>query len=218
MTTKTPPERLRRSAGLFWLLVAAAVASCGCTAPPLAQTARPAPRERVPIALRRVAIVEFRDRSPYSGTAEMFSNLLKQELADQTVGADFTVIPRSALPDMEDPFDGGKIPLQVLVRVRKAYLADGLIVGCVDDHNPYFKPFVNLSLKVVDTASGATRCELSQGWDAARQDVYSRIEQYYRRNYGRDDCRFGPELFVISPRHFLKFVADQVAEEVIVAL
>ena len=54
--------------------------------------------------------------------------------------------------------------------------------------------------------------ELTQRWHAGEGHVRKQIDDYYRRNYGKDDCRMGPELFVTSPHYFLRFVSDQVAE------
>ncbi|GAG22479.1 unnamed protein product, partial [marine sediment metagenome] len=70
------------------------------------------------------------------------------------------------------------------------------------------------SLKVLDTATGEILYEMSEGWDTARRQARDEIDSYYRRNYGKDDCRFGPNLFVIAPRYFLRFVADRVADKV----
>jgi hypothetical protein len=176
------------------------------------------PAQPVAIGFRRVAIVEFFNRTAYEEPARQFAAALREKLAERTLSTDVVLIPRSALPSMGDPFVAGRLPLEVLVQVRNKYLADAVIIGSVDQHNPYWKPSVHITLKVIDTATARFPFELSEGWDAGEARVRDEIEDYYRRNYGEDDCRFGPELFVLSPRYFLRFVADRTAERLTAAL
>ena len=78
-----------------------------------------------------------------------------------------------------------------LVRVRRDYLADAVIVGSLDGINPYRPPSIHLSMKLVETASGTVPFEVSDGWDAADSQVRNDIHAYYERNIGKDDCRLG---------------------------
>ena len=171
-----------------------------------------------PVAFRRVALVEFYDRSQYSGTAQRFARLLRDELAELVAPTDVIVIERSPLPSLEDPFAVGRIPLKALVRASKYHMADAVVIGSIDHHNPYWKPSLYVSLKVIETASATVPYEFSEGWDAKFKNVRRDIDSYYKKNYGRDDCRFGSDLFVISPRYFLKFVANRVAEKLRAAI
>ena len=104
----------------------------------------------------------------------------------------------------------GRISVDSLVRVRRDYLADAVIVGSVDGINPYRPPSIHLSLKHVETARGTVPFEVSDGWDAADNRVRTDIQTYYQRNIGKDDCRLGPDIFLIAPRYYMRFVADQV--------
>ncbi|MHC4789751.1 MAG: hypothetical protein ACYS8K_11220 [Planctomycetota bacterium] len=194
------------------LLVGALAAGCG------AFERRPQEPQRTSIVYKRVAIVGFYDRTPYTHTAERFTEHLRARLAERTTSTDVIVVPREALPALGDPFLGGRISLDVLVELRTRYLADAVVIGSVDGHDPYWQPSVHITLKVIDTASGAFPHELSEGWDAREEGVRHQIDDYWRRNRGKDDCRFGPELFVTSPSYFLKFVADQVAQRLTAAL
>ncbi|MCK4376177.1 MAG: hypothetical protein KAX19_12635 [Candidatus Brocadiae bacterium] len=194
-------------------LVGLVFAGCGALRPAPTQ-----PPSKVAIGFGRVAIVEFYNRTPYSRPAQQFTELLREKLTEWTVSTDVIVIPRDALPALGDPLVCGRIPLNVLVEIRERHLADAVIIGSVDDHNPYWKPSVHVTLKVIDTASAEFPYELSDGWEAGCREVRDEIDSYYRRNYGKDDCRFGPELFVTSPSYFLRFVADRVAQRLTAAL
>ena len=174
----------------------------------------PATLERKVPRYARVALVEFFDRSRYPGTAEQFTGALREQLSNITASTDFVVIGRSALPGFEDPFTGGKLPVASLAQARRDYHADAVIIGAIEDHNPYYKPSVAVSIKLIDTAQGAVICEFSETRNANTRRVSDDIGIYYRENFGRDDCRFGPDVFLISPRYFLKYAARRAAERV----
>jgi len=191
---------------LLSALLCVLVAGCTTPPPPRAQAAA------IPYA--RVAVVEFDNRSPYREAAAQFTEALRDKLAERTTGTDVIVVPRAAVFGEEDPFVSGRISVDSLLRVRRDYLADALVVGSVDEHSPYRPPSIHLSLKLVETARGTVPFEISGGWDASDLHVRRDIADYYRSHLGSDDCRFGPDIFLISPRYYMRFVADQVAESI----
>lgn len=196
----------------------ACLLASGCEA--LQEATLPPPEPPLPkhqIGYGRLGVVEFYNRTPYEQPAQ-FAAQLREKLAHWTTSTDVVLIPQSDLPGLEDPFRGGRIPLSALVAARERYLVDAVVIGSVDEHSPYWKPTVHVSLKVVDTATAAIPFALSDGWDANRQADREQIDIYYRRNRDCDDCRFGPELFVTSPSYFLRFVADSVAQRIATAL
>lgn len=198
------------------LAMAALMCTCvGCRG--FARAAPPQP-EKKDIGLRRVAIVEFFDKSRYSGTAEQFTQALRDKLAERVTATDVIVVPQSMVAAASDPFAEGTIAIEALVKARSDYMADALIIGSVDAHHPYYPPSVHVSLKVIDTATAEVLFEVAEGWNAGHEYVCRAIDAYYRRNIGSDDCRFGPDLFLVSPRYFLKFVAATVAERLTDAL
>jgi hypothetical protein len=206
-----------RAIALAGLVLTAALLA-GCHIPEPVAAAVPKPVPRVALRFKRVAIVEFYNRTPYTEPALQFTDALREKLAARAASTDVIVIPRSALPALGDPFAAGRIPLEVLVSIRERFLADAVIIGSIDQHNPYWKPSVHFTLKVIDTATAQFPYELSGEWDAAEERVRNEIDRYYSTNYGSDDCRFGPDLFVTSPSYFLKFVADRAAEKLAAAL
>jgi hypothetical protein len=174
----------------------------------------PKPLPRLTIGFGRVAVVEFYNRTAYPHSAMQFTEQLREKLAEWTVAADVVIVPQSELPDMGDPFMGGRVPLDTIVEVRRKYRADAVVIGSLDSHNPYWKPSVHVSVKMIDTSTATVPFELSESWDATQGQVERDIADYYERNRGRDDCRFGPNLFVTSPSYFMRFVADRIAERI----
>jgi len=193
------------------LLILGIMASCKTIEPIAFAPSPPPPRPKQTIPFRRVALIEFYDHAKHNQAAKEFTALLRQELAEITVSSDFIVVEAGELPSLRNPFTRGSISVKSLVEIRKRYKADAVIVGSVDEYNPYWKPSVHLALKVINTADASVPCEISEGWDARREQVRRDMETYFRREYGGDDCRFGPDLIVASPASFLRFVANEVA-------
>jgi len=167
---------------------------------------------------RRVVLVEFFDRSRYTGTGRTFTDQLRDQLAELSPDTDFVVVPQEAIRSLEDPFETGKIGLQVLVAARKSHRADAIILGRVEGHRPYRPPSVHVSIKVVDTARAVVLYEASAGWDARSRAVQRDIQSYYREYAGTDRVRFGPNIFTISPRYFLQYAANRAARRMAEAL
>jgi hypothetical protein len=71
---------------------------------------------------------------------------------------------------------------------------------------------------VVETAEGSVLCDFSQTWDANTLRGDRDIEAYYKQNLGCDDCRFGPDIVLISPRYFMKYAARRAAEKIVAGM
>jgi hypothetical protein len=118
------------------------------------------------------------------------------------------------LPQSGDPFVSGQMPLEVLVAARRRHQAGVVVVGSLGAVHPYRPLSVTISLKAVDTSGGQVLAALTDEWNAGDRSVRADVESYYLANQEREECRFGPELFLNSPRYFLRFVADQAAERI----
>jgi hypothetical protein len=182
--------------------------SAGCMVPPPPKPIAPQPRVALPYA--RVAVVEFADHSPYPGMAEQFTQALREKLVERTDCTDVIVVPREAVVGDDDPFESGRLAVEALTRVRRDYLADAVIIGCLDGIDFNRPPSLQVSLKMVETARGTVAYEVSDVWNAAESRVRRDIQDYYQRHIGQDDCRFGPDMFLDSPRYYMRFVADQI--------
>lgn len=193
------------------IAVLASVLLAGCsTAPP-----RP-----VRIGPGRVCIIRMRDDSRHPGTGSQIADLLAGELSRLTTATEVVVAGAAVLQgDGEtESFLRGRVPLDALVEARRRYGADAVLVGCVRRFHPYWKPSIGLQLKLIDTANGRVQWRLSCEWNAGNPAVQDEIERYCKANRGRDECRFGPDLFVVSPRYFLLFVANSAVRDMVRSL
>ncbi len=213
MRTQTPWARLLCGA----LAVVFAVALSGCEVPYVDQPAkRSGPSGEVPY--RRIVIAGFFDKTARPETAAEFSAALREKLTERTSNTDVVIVPQSAFPALTDPFVTGTLPVEVLVQARQEFLANLLVVGSVDAHSPYVPLSIHLSVKAIDTGTGQVPFELSTGWNAGDRPVKNAIAAFYQRNIGSDDCRFGPDVFQVSPSYFMRFVAAELADRMTVSM
>jgi len=211
------PSAMRKPAryGVGGALVACLLWA-GCVAPDTG------PLERGgTLPFRRVAVVEFADHSGYSLYGPILSRALREGLARGTAGANIVYVPLTEAPDLAGAITGGTIPFDSLMLLRRKYRADAMVLGVLDDLNPYGELSVHVTLKVIDTGSGRVApYSLSRSWDTASASVRRDIDRYYQENRGRSEdwFRLGPNLFRRSPRHFLGYVADRIADDMVARL
>ena len=169
------------------------------------------------IGLHRVCVVEPSNDTRYPQAASRFADCVASELSRLTRGTNVVVISRGRLPGLQEKnaMRQGAIPLETLVEARRRFRADALLVGSIDRYNPYWKPSVGVKLKLIDTAEGGTLWQLAREWDAGSPHGKGQIEDYYEDNRERGECRFGPDIFMVSPRHFLLFVANCIARDML---
>lgn len=164
---------------------------------------------------QRVVLVEFYNRTTYRDVGRHVTNALRQALAEKTEGTDFIVVPLQSLPQLGDPFQGGRISLKALVTAREDYMADALVVGSVERYNPYQDLSVHLNVKLISTGRATVLAQFADTWATDSEATRRGIKEYYECHRTAPQGRFGPDLFLVSPRHFLQFVADHTAEKVL---
>lgn len=165
----------------------------------------------------RMSVIEFNDRTNHRGVGERFSRLLTQEISWMTEGMDAVMIPAVSMPELRgrDPVAEGRLPLSVITRLRRDHAADIIIIGAVDNMHPYWKPRVSVSMIAIDARDGEIIFRMTEHWDAGAPWVRKEINRYYKANRERDECRFGPDLFTLSPNYFLLFTANNAARRML---
>jgi hypothetical protein len=157
-------------------------------------------------------MVEFADHPPYSGTGARFSRLLKEKMSGSTDGIDTVIVrPGEVGINRSDRMLGrGRISLKTLELARQRFGGGSIMIGEITDYDPYSGPSVGVQFKIFSTSDASLLTSVSDRWNAASPEVLKAVRRFYRRNRGRDECRFGPNMFLTSPRYFLVFVADRI--------
>ena len=163
----------------------------------------------------RMVIVEFADHPPYSGTGMRFSRVLKEKISESTDQTDVVIVDPGdiAMRRSDRTLQRGRIALKTLEITRRRFGGDTLLIGEITHYDPYSGPSVGIHLKAFSTANAEMLESLSERWNSASPALRKPIRRYYQRNRARDECRFGPNMFLTSPRYFLLFVADQIVRD-----
>lgn len=105
----------------------------------------------------------------------------------------------------------GQYDEQALAAVRDHFRVEGVIFVNVTDYYPYWPPRMAATLNLVETTQGETIAAVDGNWDAANDDVRQIAHRYAPRVTASHTLN-DPDLLLVSPDYFGKFVANQLAE------
>jgi hypothetical protein len=164
----------------------------------------------------RIAVAPMYNRSEHTQAGPRLSRSLTRKLSTAFPNSDVILLSAENMREMHghDPLAEGTLPLKALTHCRQQYSADAVVIGAITNYHPYWNMSLGVRLKVIDTGNATVIARLSRQWDAGSPRVQKEIQQYYRQNRNSNDCRFGPDLFTVSPRYFMLFVAHSMAREI----
>ena len=102
--------------------------------------------------------------------------------------------------------------LQQLHAMRQTLYCNAVLVGTITSYQPYPYMSIGLRLKLVDLADGRLLWAIEQIWDTADKETEKRIGKYFRAQMRSGHAPVPEQLVAVSPIHFMKFVAYEVAE------
>ena len=107
----------------------------------------------------------------------------------------------------------GQYSEQGLIAVRDFYRVDSVLFIKQADYYPYTPPRMAVSANLVDAETGETVAAVDGSWDADDQRVAELMHQYARDTVLAKRLN-NPEFVAISPTHFGKFVAHELADSI----
>ncbi len=167
---------------------------------------------------RRVTVLEFYYDAPHEDFGVGFGKLLADRLSTYTDNVDVnTVAPTEVRMKSGRPLDRGSVPVGFLTEMRRTFQSDAVILGRIDSFNPYyFDLSIGVSAKAVDTDDGSVIFSISRTWNAGELKRMGDMKSYYTESYGPDDIQYyGPDLMVISPSFFSRYIADRLARKIL---
>jgi hypothetical protein len=181
-----------------------------------ARSHRPPPPEvGLPVVYERIAVIEFEENTAYTGAGEKFSQALREKLARWTQETDVVHVPADRAPGMAGALRAGAIPVEALEDIRRRFRADAVVLGAVDDEDPYAPGLsIHVTVKMLDRSHGRLVYEISRGWDTSSSSVLQDIQAYYEANRDTREASGGPHLFRIAPRYLRRYVADRIARDI----
>jgi len=96
--------------------------------------------------------------------------------------------------------------------LRKAYRCDAILLGTIQEFQPYPRMRMSMRLQLLDLRKGKLLWGIDHVWDTTDQATEYRIRSYFS---GHETNQFAPiewHLATVSPRAFEKFVAYEIAQ------
>ncbi len=102
--------------------------------------------------------------------------------------------------------------LRQIHAMRQTLNCNAVLVGTITSYQPYPHMSIGLRLRLVDLADGQLLWAMEQIWDTADKATEKRIGRYFHAQIRSAQAPVPEQLVAVSPIHFLKFVAYEVAE------
>jgi len=103
----------------------------------------------------------------------------------------------------------GRIDVDTLVMAQKTYGADAFLFGTITQCKEYDPPLIGLKLRMLSASTGDVLWATEAVFDARNADVRRRARASFKSS-GLKDMLYGPDLVLMSPRLFSRFVAQEV--------
>lgn len=163
----------------------------------------------------RIVIVEFADKREYEDMGERCARQVAETLSDVTTNVDTVVVSPGDI-DMDDAgtaLERGRISLDALRAASERYRGEALMLGEVTQFSPYSDFSMGMRVKIFSTSDATLDTSVSQKWSSDDPQFREHVEEYYERRRNSAECRFGPDLFLTSPRKFTTVVADKLVRD-----
>jgi len=102
----------------------------------------------------------------------------------------------------------GRVDANALIEARERYRADAFLFGTITHYKAYDPPLLGIKIRLLSATSGDVLWSADGLFDAADNSVRADAMRYFRRS-GMKDSLYGPELILMSPRLFSKYVVHE---------
>ncbi|MBM4019089.1 MAG: hypothetical protein FJ288_12300 [Planctomycetes bacterium] len=200
--------------GLLTVLAAAAIllAAEGCR--PLAERSKVGFYLDAPAlasGVRQAALVPLKNETNYLPLADtMTSALLEAVQARQLFHVE---VVRVLDPATEGAVLDGRreLTLKELAHLRQTLRCDAVLLGTVNQFQPYPRMRIGLYLRLLDLRDSRVLWAVDHTWDATDQETQERIARYFYKERGGNYEPLGWQLATFSPAALAQFVAHEAA-------
>jgi hypothetical protein len=164
--------------------------------------------------VRRVLVVPFTAENEFPDQSAMVTARFTEALRR----GPFSVLP---LPDatlteslVHDVRLRGTIRAQDLVQLDRTYRVDAVVLGTVTRYDPYAPQILGLDVKILSTRTGVVLWASSRVFDASSDRVANDALSWYDRYVDETGAEFGPEVVLLSPKAWARYVCDRLARSI----
>jgi len=194
------------------LLALALAAGCmtGRNLPPLA-TSQTAP-DFATYALRRVALLPFDGDQVSEAQADAIQDAFLLELGREAPYELVRLTPADlAEVQSSEPYRRGSYRPRTLLELARRYRLDAVIIPTVTQLDVYPPQVLGLELDLVSCETGMALWSARLHLDASDTLVRKHLDWYQRSQARGAGWKDGVQLTLISPAHFARFAASEVA-------
>jgi len=158
----------------------------------------------------RVVVFELGNESPHVDIGPYLTDAVTQAFGKRHLFTLRSIGPGD--PDWHNMQMAGNhvYSIEEVAVMREKLAADAVVCGSILHYQPYPNLLTGLHIRIIDLRSGKTVWAMEQVWDSSDKTVELRMKRYFTemRN-GYEPLNW--QVFLISPRAFDKFVADEIA-------
>jgi hypothetical protein len=193
------------------VLLALAILATGCQAVKRVKVGYYLAPGGIPSDLTRVVFLPLVNHSPYPTASEGMTGAIAQAIQGTKLfhlevappaDAAYSCLP----PDGQSPFT-----LKQLGDLRQSLGCDAVLVGVVNQFQPYPHMQGGIYIRLVDLRTGRLIWAVDHVWDTADERVRRRIQEFFECELGKSTDPLQWRLATVSPQAFDRFVAYEVA-------
>ncbi len=109
----------------------------------------------------------------------------------------------------------GRVDANALIEARERYRADAFLFGAITHYKAYDPPLLGIKIRLLSATCGDVVWSADGLFDAADNSVRADALRYFKRS-GMKRSLYGPELILMSPRLFGKYVVNRIVSSVCV--
>lgn len=161
--------------------------------------------------VRRVAVLPFSSSTGVEVSTEEVGRAFREELA-KLQRFEIVSIPAGAREDREilRSILDGRYSTDGVVALCERYRLDGLLIGTVTSYRPYKPPHLGIQASLLSVHSGGAVWATNAHYDANDLSTWQDIRHWNDNVVATGDDLHGPEMALISPKRFTRFVAHRV--------
>ena len=159
----------------------------------------------------KVAVIELDNYSAHPQISADFTEALSEALAKRNLFGQDVIYRGSNVYNSLQLDESSTNNMQRLAAVRAAAKADAVLVGAITQYQAYPHMTVGIRVKLIDLRDGQLLWAVQQVWDSSDKAVQESMRYFFRTRRGTGYEPLGWRLGIVSPRHFRKFVAFEIA-------
>lgn len=115
-----------------------------------------------------------------------------------------------SLLQQENLWGKGLLRADTLIKVKKRFNVDAVLLGTITHYRPYEPPILGLKLGMFSTKTGHVVWSCDAIVDSSDASVIKLMKYYYKKNYQQKQSLYNWKIVMLSMKRYSKFVAHRI--------